>query len=568
MSLWKIARSPLGLLVAIAVLWSGSSCGRAETPGLPAEDRLLDELMEDYVAERFRFYPVEATLAGLSGNDDRLGDYAHSDIQLRIAWLSDFQQKLVGLRLTTLSQPAYLDSLWLRSLVKDELLDLEERALWRKTMSFYSEKARVGLVALLVDPNLAERANAIAGRLAETPELFARARENVGVASSVWRSDGLGSLEQCRQLFADIPEILKDRVAPHRLAELALLSRAATRALQDTVSFVSRSEHADDADDYRLGYEGLERFLLYRDMVDWPIEELEERLEADHLKAYHGVTELALSQNPALPLRDLRSPANGAFDPLFLVESVESNVRTFTKEISEADAPESPISVVAVPYYFAAPYRVRLWRPAALEPNRPAFLMVSRDLEVELSKSEIELLALLEVVGRSRAFVRQSGSPSLLRRVFASGTTSEGYCLKRGSDLLELGFGAENTALRLAERHRTLLEVTRLLAVLQLHAWGASLSEIEGLFYERGYVSRRRAKLEAVRVATDPGAGRAALGRMLLDELSRQYYRENPFATAAELDERILSGGLLPVRIMRFHLLGRGAPPGSWPYQR
>ena len=435
-------------------------------------------------------------------------------------------------------------------------------------MSFYSEKVRVGLVALLVEPNPAERTNAIAGRLAETPELFARARENVGVASYVWRSDGLGSLEQCRQLFADIPEILKDHVAPHRLVELALLSGAATRALQDTVSFVSRSEHVVDSDDYRLGYEGLERFLLYRDMVDWPIEELEERLEADHLKAYHRVTELALSQNPALPLRDLRSPANGAFDPLSLVESVESNVRTFTKEISKAEAPENPISVVAVPYYFSAPHRVRLWRLAALEPNRPAFLMVSRDSEAELSKSEVELLALLEIFGRSHAFVRQSGSPSLLRRLFASGTTSEGYRLKRGSDLLELGFGSENAALRLEDRHRTLLEVTRLLAVLQLHAWSASLSEIEGLFYERGYVSRRRAKLEAVRVATDPGAGRAALGRMLLDELSQQYYRENPFATAAELDERILSVGLLPMRIMRFHLLGRGAQPGSSQHQR
>jgi hypothetical protein len=565
MNLSKIARSPLGSLVAIAVLLNGTSCGRLKTPELPAEDRLLDKLMEIYVAERFRFYPVEATLAGLPGNDDRLGDYARSDIQLRIGWLSDFHQKLVGLRLTALSQPAYLDALWLRSLVKDELLVLEERGLWRKTMSFYSEKARVGLVALLVDPNLAERANALAGRLSEIPELFARARENVGVASSVWWDDGLGSLEQCRQLLADMPEILKDRVAPHRLAELALLSRAATRALQDTVSFGSRSEHSGDSDDYRLGYEGLERFLLYRDMVDWPIEELEERVEADHLAVYHRVTELALSQVPVLPLRDLLSHGKGAFDPLSLVESVESDVRTFTKKSSEADAPESPIPVVEVPYYFVAPYRVRLWRPAALEPNRPAFLMVSRGLEVELSKNEVELLAFLEVSGRSHVFERQSGSPSLLRRVFASGSMSEGFRLKRGLDLLELGFGAENAALTLEERHGALLELTRLLAVVRLHARGESLSEIEGLFYERGYVSRRRAKLEAARVATDPGAGRAALGLMLLDELSRLYWREHPLATAAELDERILSGGLLPVRLVRFHLLGGGVPPGSTP---
>ena len=106
--------------------------------------------MEEYVAARFAFYPAESTLAGLPGQDEALGSFSQSDFASRVQWLSGFHTKLMGLKLEALSQPAYLDALWLTSLTKAELFDLEDRRLWAISAAFYGENIRTGVVSLLL----------------------------------------------------------------------------------------------------------------------------------------------------------------------------------------------------------------------------------------------------------------------------------------------------------------------------------------------------------------------------------------------------------------------------------
>ena len=122
----RLSRVP-GLCAPLTVLGLLLGCGAPPPPSFPEEDQLLESLIEEYVLARFRFYPVESTLAGLPGNDDRLGSFSAADVGKRIGALSDFHKKLLGLRPEALSQTAYLDALWLTSLVKMELFDLEER---------------------------------------------------------------------------------------------------------------------------------------------------------------------------------------------------------------------------------------------------------------------------------------------------------------------------------------------------------------------------------------------------------------------------------------------------------
>ncbi len=49
----------------IGFLLAAYGCVPKTDISLPEEDRLLEDVMEAYVAERFRFYPVESTLSGL-----------------------------------------------------------------------------------------------------------------------------------------------------------------------------------------------------------------------------------------------------------------------------------------------------------------------------------------------------------------------------------------------------------------------------------------------------------------------------------------------------------------------
>jgi hypothetical protein len=212
--------------------------------------------------------------------------------------------------------------------------------------------------------------------------------------------------------------------------------------------------------------------------------------------------------------------------------------------------------VLRVPPYFLASERVRLWRPASLDPVRDISLLVSAG--ASLSARELELATLAELAGSYRLFVRQSESASLLRRVFRSRTASEGWkswLLRRA---LDRGYAEGDPELRLRQLHRDLVESLRLEAAVSIHAFGASPGDAERRFLEVGRLTREAAALEAEAAAVDPGAGSAALGRILLEDLARDYRSAHPLVTPEELEELFLAEGLIPVRLLRFKLLGIG----------
>ena len=530
---------------------------KADTP-LPIEDRLLEDAMEVSFAERFRFFPVESTLSGLPGNDDRLGSFARADIEARVSWLSDFHYKLMGLRLTELSQLAYLDAIWLTSLVKAELFELEQRQLWNRTAAFYGDQIRLGLVTLLAEGELATRADALAGRLLAITPLLDQALENLGPAEPIWRADGVRSLESCRRLLLDLPQMIEGRLPPPKVAELAELSRDATRSVQRLMAHAP-PPGGDAPAGFVLGEEGLRRYFLYGHMLDGSPDTTLALAEAELELATHELTELALTHFASESLPALLAPkrTNNAIE----LEVAEASVRVaaFVHERDLSPSPDDSPPVRLVPFYFPGRAPVVLWRPKALEPARGTFLMV-RDAEAGgVDRSELELLTLRELGGRARQFAYQAESASLLRRVLATETTSEGWLLELEREALDGGFEPENFELRLRHQHRRMLAFVRLIAVIELHARGRSFEEIVTLFRQRGLLSLAAARSEATRVAVDPGVSDPAAGWLALNELAADYASHHPLETRAELTHQLLVEGIPPIRLIRFRLLGGSA---------
>jgi hypothetical protein len=529
------------------------ACGDGADERFPDEDRLLEGLMEEYVTARFVFYPVESTLAGLPGHDAALGSFSRSDIIRRVAWLSDFHTKLMGLKFKALSQPAYLDALWLTSLAKAELFDLEERRLWAYSAAFYGENIRAGLVSLLLAPDLANRTNELGGRLDAVSTLMDQAQENLGEIPESFRREGVRSLLRCRDLLSDIPVLLETSVPAYRVAELSEKSRLSTRSLQALLSRLSEEPKGSSVTAVLpIGEKGLSFYFLHHEMVDWPKERLlEEAREALSL-ASNRLTEVGLDHLSDRDLETLLAGSLPSADPAAAVAAFEARARASLGS-GEASPPDA-IPVRPVPPYFIAPAWIRLWRPASLDSVKGVSLLVGAAAPGDAR--ELELSTLAEIAGRYRLFVRQSQSASLLRRVLRARTTGEGFVSWLLPRVLDRGYGEGDHELRLRQIHRTLIEDLRLEAAVGIHAFGVSLGETERRFREIGYLSREAAALEAERAAVDPGVGSAALGRILLDKLARDYLRSHPLASAAEVEEALLSEGLVPLRLTRFKLLG------------
>lgn len=545
----------LGLVAGIALFVGG--CGLDAPPSFPEEDQLLESLMEEYVLTRFRFYPVESTLAGLPGNDERLGSFARADVARRIAALSDFHKKLMGLKPEALSQSAYLDALWLSSLVKMELFDLEERRLPNLSASFYADTIRVGLVSLLLAPDIGSRTDSLAGRLDAIPPLLEQALENLDESSGLLAKDGLDQLTGCGKLLADLPLLLEERVPSYRVAELAERSRVATRALQQLEARLEeKAPPGRTAEVAPLGAPALQRFFLYREMVDWDPERILNEAEQAIAVTTNRLTELGLESFPDRALSALVSPSEPMSSVGEDVSGYAQKVLAFLeKNSNDMGTPEGSIPVLVVPSYFLAPEVLRLWRPASLSPAKDLALMVDGSVRTTSSK-ELELLVLREFAGGYRLYVRQSESPSLLRRVVRARTSSEAWISWFLGRALDEGYGGEDRELELRHLHHRVVEALRLSVGVRIHAFGLSFTDAEREFRERGILSPERARLEAERAALDPGAGSAALGRMLLEELAHDYQTGHPLVPRSELERQLLSESLVPLRLVRFKLLG------------
>jgi hypothetical protein len=546
----KLSSRILALFAALLLC----ACGRESARSFPDEDRLLESLMEEYVAARLGFYPVESTLAGLPGRDAVLGSFSRSDITDRVHWLSDFHTKLMGLKLNALSQPAYLDALWLTSLTKAELFDLERRRLWALSPAFYGESIRTGLVSLLLAPDLANRTEELGGRLDAIPTLMDQAGENLGELPDSHRRDGVGSLVLCRDLLSEMPVLLEESVPSYRMAELSEKSRLAMRSLQTLLSRISQEATAPASAVLPLGEEGLSLYLLHHEMIDWPLDRILLEAREAVSSASNQLTEVALDHLAERDLSAILAENAPSGAPGEDVATFEERARGFLGAGASGDLPDGAIPVRLVPPYFIAPDLVRLWRPASLDPIKDVSLLASTGALA--NPREIELSTLAEVAGGYRLFVRQSESASLLRRVFRARTASEGWKSWLLRRVVDRGYAERDPELRLRQLHRDLLEDLRLEAVVSIHALGTSLGDSERRFREVGRLSREAAALEAERAAVDPGAGSAALGRLLLEELARDYLRSHPLVSPAELQDKFLTEGLVPLRLLRFKLLG------------
>jgi Bacterial protein of unknown function (DUF885) len=558
---------PVGIHVLFALalalvpgFWACTGAGDSSEP-YSEEDRLLESLMEDYVTARFHFYPVESTLAGLPGNDAELGSFSRADVTRRISWLYDYHNRLSGLRLTSLSQPAFLDALWLTSLTKAELFDLERRRTWASSPRFYADGIRTGIVSLLLASDLVSRTEALGGRLDAIPTLLDQAHENLGPLSDAERRDGLRSFQLCRDLLADLPVLLEQRLPSYRVADLAERSRVATRSLQTLVGLLSDAPASPGAGGTpsALGEEGIAQFFLYREMVDWPAERLLREAEDRITATTNELTALAGEKFPDRTLDSLLSavaPAPGVADEAGAeVSQYEARIRAFLDARQVEGRPEEPIPVRNVPPAFLDPALSRLWRPAALASVKDVSLLVNENVEGALPR-ELELLTLEEVAGRYRQYVRQSESRSLLRRVVFARTTSEGWLARVVASLISEGYAKDDPELELRRLQLSRLDALRLSSVVRSHGFGLSSADAEREFRERGFLSRERAAAEALRVAVDPEVGSHALGAILLDELARDYRKTHPLATEAELEGTFLAEGLVPIRLIRFRLLG------------
>ena len=549
------------------------------------EDAILEERAREYFDQRFRFYPVEATAAGLHAYDGELGQFGASDIASRVAELRDLRQRLLGIDLTGLSRPAFVDALWLTSMVKAELFELEEVESWRRSPRFYSEVLCRGVSSLL-EPWGSPRVEALLSRLDQVPILFQAGAVNLESPSPIAIEEGIADFQRCQATIAELPAVLAGFMSDAHAGEIQRITREAQEHIQNFITHLETNVTPAGPDSFRWGEEKLRVQLLYREMEETPLQTIrliaERQLSDTKERAKKLAATLDASSAPltgsaetddptaATPSAQRIQQAQEVMEPAeALVSATAELLETLRRLVSESDmAPfvsEAPIPPVKLSR-FVPPHSVALLEgPGPLDPSGEAVFLLAPPSEppgVPVVSYELQVLAMREVYPgkyfRLLAGRGQTGH-SDLRRLLSSRANREGWSHYAEEALIDEEYASADPRLRLAVLHHMVLEQTRLVTAILLHAGDLSLATATSMFVNEAFLDPSTAEREARMVAVDPSRMSAALGKLQIMKLRRDFVEaERDAATLGEFHRAFLSCGELPLRLVRLLLLSGG----------
>jgi hypothetical protein len=541
--------------VLFGAVFFPSACARGPDREAFPEDAILEERAKEYFDERFRFYPVEATAAGLHTHDSELGRFTESQMKSRVSELRDFRQRLLGIDLTKLSRPAFIDALLLTSAVKAELFELEEVEPWRRSPRFYSDIICSGIWSLLERGDLP----ALLSRLDQVPELLESASQNVESPAPILVEDGIAHFRNCQQIFVELPSALNGFLYDELRAQIEEASLEARDSIERFIAHLETNVTRGSVDSFRLGEDRLRGIRL---LGESRLSETKERMK-----------QIAASTNSPLPLAGLltevASRRMAAGEILPFTEELLQDLRQFALRRDIASSlTYAPDPAVKEALFLPGRARAFLDTPGPMETSGDAVFRLALpaaessggDRLLPFEPYTLQLVSMHEVYpGNYLRFLSRNESPSRVsdvRRLVTSRANRDGWAHYAEEMFLDQGYGSADPLLRLVQLHRALVKQCRLVTTILLHAEGLSLPTATRIFMNEAYLDRGAAEREARAVACDANRMSAALGKMQILKLRRDYFEaEGDAKTLRDFHEAFLSLGEPPLRLVRLLLL-------------
>ena len=567
----KPLRRPI--LALFAALVFPIACSESPGPDVSPEDRILEERAKEYFDARFRFYPVQATMVGIHDGDADLGRFSASHVKSRVAELRDFRQRLLGIDLTKLSRPAFIDALLLINTVKSEIFELEEIKSWRRSPRFYSDVICSGAWSLF-QPGVPIRLDALLSRLNQIPSLLESAIQNVESLSPVLIEDGIASVRNCQEQLGGLEATLDGSSGAAddvMRREIEVASLAALDSMEGFIVQLETNVARGAIESFRLGEDLLRVQLLYSEMDETPLDEIRWLTERRLGETKQRIKEIAATINSELSLPMLLAEvSNQRFDReevLPYTVDLLQDLREFAlkRNIAGVLTYAADPAVEAVPSLLQGELG-KLRVPGPAESSREAVLRLALPLAEASSRSlplepyMLQLLSIREVYpGNYLRFLSSNESVnrlSELRRLLTSRANREGWAHYAEEMFLDEGYGSADPLLRLVQLQRALVELSRLFTTLLIHAEGLSLETAAQIFVNEAFLSAADAEREVRVIAADPSRMSAALGKLQILKLRSDYVNVGAETkTLRDFHDTFLSCGEPPLRLVRLLML-------------
>lgn len=585
---------------------SGSGLGEAGS-----SRRDLNLLISEELDAELQFSPTLATWLGDHSSDERIDDVRADSIGREIARLDAMAESVrrLGEQLRTQKdEPGAsldaqrLDFQLLQARVEARRLEIGELRPFERNPIYYTNLVAFGLDSL-IGPSLLSLSGmrALRGRLSSVATVCREAQRNLKNPPEAWTRRAIEMAQMTRDFVALLlPRMLGNITLPDPglLDDVNRQREAAERALEDFIAWLGRDLLPRSKGDWSQPRDRFYARLRAVELLDVPLETLQNRVEFEHREARRRLDELARrlsGQSGASPTRAAAEALRAVEDdhprPEELLRAAEAALEKASEMTAEqkfVTLPPSLPQVTEMPAYRFG--YILLSMPALLEPERPAQLYIDpvdqswkdRKLVTDhlrmLNRSQLLLSALHEVVPghytqQTVARRQASGLPPLrlrtLSTAFLEGWShyAEAMLTQEAAPPGPAGERLQFLALRLE-----LLRLGRLLGAIRLHApsalppaasSAARLEDAVHFFVEECYLDEYAARREAERLTYDPLAGLGALCELQLRQLRADYQAEQGAQWSAQaFHDAVLAQGALPVMALRRLLLGHAGPSG------
>ncbi len=563
---------------AIALLISIASPAIAQTS--PA-DRAFRSQVAQFVEAEMRLYPERATHLGDHRFDARVDDLSATGIDEVISharkWIASFSADDPK----SLSPANEADREWLMAHADGELLWTEQVRSYQRDPGMYLPTSSINsLIKREFAPAEARMRSVTAREIAALGNLDA-ARRNLkpALTPKVFVDIELQQMPATIAFFNnDVPlAFAKVADSPDKRAFAAANSKLVA-AIQDYADWLKSDLMPKAAGDYAIGADAYRRMLNDGDMVDIPLDQLEQVgvKELARLRDEFQKTAALVDPNhsPAEVIESLSRVHPDTNQVLPTVAAGLASIRAYVVAHHIATVPSDVLPMVReTPPYARATTFASMDSPGPFEKTSEAFYyMTLPDPSWPAAKQE-QLLAFYSAPNISNTsvhevfpghyvqFLNNRSNPDVVRLVFGSGADIEGWALYCEQMMIDEGLHDGDPKYRLAQLQDALMRACRYLVGIRMHTQGMTVDQAEKFFEDNAYQTPHNAMVEALRGTGDPGYLRYQLGKLMILKLREDVRKQQGAAfDLGKFHDAFLKQGAVPIKLIRRAMLGTDGP--------
>jgi hypothetical protein len=530
----------------------------------------------------FHFHPSDGTAAGFHQYDNLLEDLSQQSRDAELSFLLEMKQAAGYRHIERYSDLQRADWKLLSNFINARILELQEIRMWQKNPDIYASSATASIFGLMsrkfAPP--AERLKSVIAREQKIPANLAAARVNLKNPPRVYTEIAIEQLPGIISFFQkDVPEAFKEVTDPQLVNEFSAANGKVIAELQRYHDFLKNDLLAISKGDFRIGPDLYRKKLLYEDMIDIPLDRLQQIGYDDLHKNQAELKRVAALIDPSkTPEQVLTTLEQDHPRPDQLLQNFRASFSSLTgfiqqKHIIRIPSDIPPIVEETPPFARAltfasmdtpGPYETKAteayFNVTLPEASWPAEKIKS--WMEGFNRGTILSTAIHEAYpGHYEQYLWESQYPSKVRKLTGCGTNIEGWAHYTEQMMLDEGYGNGDPKLRIGQLQDALLRDARYIAGIEMHTGTMTLPQATDFFVKQGHQTAAVAEREAKRGTSDPTYLVYTLGKLEILKLRADYQKKAGTSfSLQQFHDEFMKQGTPPIPVVRRAMLGNESP--------